>query len=378
MKKIAPSLNRFGIKLFKTETTSAQSKNVVISPFSVGMALGMTHNGAANKTLTAMKKTLELDGLNTQEINVGFQNLAKDQAEKNAGVTVALANSIWVQNGFELNPELVSTAKDFYLSEIRNLNFSEASAKDTINQWASEKTQGTIRTILDEPISPSTVMFLINAFYFKGKWLHPFDKAKTVDGVFKLEDGQKKTVKMMSLQEREPELRHLADGDLDLVVLPYKDSDIDLILLVPRGQKKVKDVLSSFSEKQWASWVDSTMSKKATLSLPRLDIGFEKDLKGSLSTMGMKEAFTLSADFSRLAKPKKNLYIAQVKHKTQLKLDEEGTEAAATTTVVMTKSIPMKEDRFTLVVDRPFAFALYRKDIGLFLFLGQVMDPPSI
>lgn len=369
-------INRFGIALLKTECASAQGKNVMVSPLSVGMALGMAQNGAAGKTLSEMRKTLELGELSEVEVNTGFRYLLEDLASKDLGATLEVANSIWVRSTFRLNPDFDTASKRHFSSEVRALDFALPSARDEINRWISDRTHGTIKTIVDQPIQPMTALFLINGVYFKGTWEHPFDKSKTKDGIFNKEDGQKKTVKMMTLKEKEPEFRHLQTPDFDLVALPYKGFKTALVVLVPRGQKKVRDVLSSLTIEKWEAWFSEMVPTKGDVVFPRLEFSFDRDLKETLSSMGMKETFSPKADFSRLAQPTKDLYIAQVRHKTQLKIDEEGTEISAATAVEMPMGLRHGPEKFNLVVDRPFLFALLRTDIDQLMFLGLMVDPP--
>ncbi len=198
-KSLVDSDNKFGIKLFKEISETQRDKNVFISPLSVSMALGMTLNGANGETQAAMEQTLELAGLTTDDINRSYQSLIDLLINLDEKVIFQIANSIWYRQGWTFKEEFIDVNKTYFDALVQSLDFNDPSAASFINNWVEDNTNGLIEKIVEPPINPLTVMFLINAIYFKGTWTYEFDKELTQDDFFNLPDGSQKTVHMMRL-----------------------------------------------------------------------------------------------------------------------------------------------------------------------------------
>jgi serpin B len=256
----------------------------------------------------------------------------------------------------------------FFNAVVTALDFSDAGAADTINAWVEEKTHGKIDTIVEPPIHPLTVMFLINAIYFKGTWTYEFDPDDTREATFHTGSGQDKTVEMMNLSG---ELPYLETEDFQAVRLPYGYELFSMTVLLPKGERSADDLMTGFNQENWNNWMDGFATEDISLSLPKFEIEYKLKLNDILIALGMQDAFDpLQADFTGI-RATGELYISEVKHKTYVKVNEEGTEAAAVT------SVEVKElsARPPMVVDRPFLFVIHDSHSRALLFMGKIVDP---
>src|SRR5574341_735958 len=187
-KRVVESDNNFGLKLFRevVQAEAGKTKNVFISPLSVAMALGMTYNGANGSTEAAMRQTLELGDLTLPDIDASYKSLIDLLSQLDSKVKFQLANSIWYRERYTFEPEFINLNKIYFNAVVRGLNFSDPNTAKTINRWVEQNTQGKIKELVDDPIDPNIVMFLINAIYFKGLWTYQFDLQQTKDDRFTL------------------------------------------------------------------------------------------------------------------------------------------------------------------------------------------------
>ena len=369
----------FGLRLFRTVNAAEEGENVFLSPLSVSMALGMTLNGAEGATRTAMEETLALNGLSQKEINESYQSLIELLAGLDPKVQMRLANSIWYRDTFSVRSAFIDTNKMYFDAEVAGLDFSSPQAAETINGWVEEKTQGKIPKIVPARIPPEMVMYLINAIYFKGDWTYQFDEKKTEEAPFTLADGSEKTVDMM--HRTEPTFAHYGDETLEAVDLPYGDSLYTMTVLVPRGTPEgpasADSLAADLGAERWQAVTRGLREseRKAGVVLPRFELEYEKTLNDVLKAMGMEEAFLPEqSDFSGInASAGENLYISKVKHKSFVKVNEEGTEAAAATSV----GIGVTSGPPVVRADRPFLFVIRENHSGTILFIGKVGDPPA-
>lgn len=368
-KSIVDSDNRFGLKLFSQIIEEEKDKNVFISPLSVSMALGMTYNGANGETQEAMQKTLELDGLTLQEVNESYKSLIELLTGLDPKVRFQIANSIWYRQELSFEKEFIDLNKTYFNAEVKGLNFSDPNAAKTINGWVDENTNGKIKEIVDDPIDPLLVMFLINAIYFKGTWTYEFDKNLTKDDWFVLPDGSKKACKMM---EQEGEFRYFQAADFQAIDLPYGDGDFSMTIFLPCPGKDIDSLIMEFDQKNWDLWMGSFFNQKLTLQFPKFVLAYELLLKDVLKKLGMAVAFDPDrADFTKMYKGPESLFISKVKHKTFVDVNEEGTEAAAVTSV----EIGITSVGNFMRVDRPFVFAIRENKSQTILFMGKIVEP---
>ena len=359
--------NDFAIDLLQqVASQELPTENLLVSPTSVLLALGMTLNGAEGDTKNEMEDALGFDGLTTKEINIRYDNLIYQLMTADPKVSFEIANSIWYRDGFAVKPEFLDVNDKYFDAEIKSLDFAKPKAKDEINDWVKDKTKNKISKIIDE-IKKEDVMFLINAIYFKGDWKYEFDKSKTRKHPFKLGSGATAEVDMMSVEE---ELSYYETENFQLVDLPYNDGKFTMTVLLPDEMNNVFDDLS-FTALEAA--INNMGSQKIVLKFPKLKMDYSVLLNESLKAMGMELPFSDAADLTGIADA--DLKISKVSHKTYIDIDEEGTEAAAVTSVgVSVTSVNPNQPKF-MIVDKPYLIFLREVETGTIIFAGKVVNP---
>lgn len=372
--RLTAATSRFAFKLYSQIVKERGDKNVFVSPSSVGLALAMTYNGAEGETRQAMAQTLEIQGMSVEEVNRAFAELKSVLTNVDPKVQLKIANSLWADKKFSLNPAFIQRNKEYYGAEVASFDFLDPSAVDRINSWVAKNTENKILKIIEQ-INPEEFLFLINAIYFKGQWQFEFEKIKTKDDVFKLAAGGQKKLPMM-FQSRQ--YGYYEEKDFQAVALPYGKGRVNMYVFLPNEQSSLKQFEQKLTAENWATWMQGFRSTPGDLTLPRFKVEYEASLNKVLKSIGMGEAFDPArADFSALVELKgQKVYITKVKHKAVVEVNEEGTEAAAVTSVgVGITSVQVPREKFTMKVDRPFFFAIRDNRTGVVLFMGSVADP---
>ncbi len=369
---LAAASNAFGFDLFQQLRRQEANKNVFFSPLSVTVALAMTYNGAAGETKNAMARSLKIEGMNHAELNRASADLLKALKSSDPKIELAIANSLWARGGMRFNEDFLARNRQFYGAEISTLDFNSPQSVATINRWVSASTKGKISQIIDK-IDPQQVMFLINAVYFKGQWQKRFEKTLTKEQPFHLLGGQQKPVPMMA---QSGNYLYRRGDKFQAVSLPYGKGGVSLYLFLPDQGSSLDELLKGLSFQKWEEWINNFSDTPGDVQLPRFKLDYEKTLNDSLRAVGMGVAFnSREADFSGI-RPERDLYISEVKHKAVVEVNEEGTEAAAATSVgVAVTSVQQPRERFTFVADRPFLMAIRDSQTGAILFMGAVMEP---
>ncbi|HCK99713.1 MAG TPA: proteinase inhibitor I4 serpin, partial [Candidatus Marinimicrobia bacterium] len=369
--ELKESSNQFGLKLFGKIVETEQDKNIFISPLSISMALGMTYNGAAGATLEAMHETLEYGDLTIQEVNESYQSLIELLTELDPEVIFDIANSIWYREGFPVENDFLTTNQDYFDAVVRALDFNRSDAVDIINAWVDENTNGKIEEIVDSPIDPLTIMFLINAIYFKGTWTYEFKEENTVTEPFTLADGSIADCQMMS---HKCDHNYFENEQFQAIDLPYGDAGFSMTILLPKPEVNIDSLTAQLNNETWNSWLGSFSEREVNLFLPKFKLEYEILLNDILSALGMSIAFDPGqADFTKI-NTNGNLYISKVKHKTFVKVNEEGTEAAAVTSVEISRT-SVGETGIIMRVNHPFIFAIRENHSGTILFIGKIVEP---
>ncbi len=364
--------NAFGLTLLRsTVDTEGTAKNVFLSPISVSMALGMTLNGARGETRSAMEAALEKQDLSPTDINDAYRGLIDLLEGLDPNVEMALANSIWYREGLPVRYAFIDTNRAHFDAEVEGLNFADPSASDRINGWVNDKTRGNIEQIVPGRIPPDLVMYLINATYFNGPWRDQFDPSNTAPEPFRRADGSTVSVSMMEKTENVVHPTYQAK-QFRAVDIAYGDSLYSMTILLPHEDASVQSVVDSLDTETWTEMTSGLSPQSLSrLKMPRFTLRYEKTLNDVLKDLGMGVAFTGRANFRDIADL--SLAIDKAKHKTFLRVDEEGTEASAATSVgIRVTSTPP-----TFIVDRPFVVAIRENHSGTILFLGTIMDPTA-
>ena len=363
------SANDFAFRAFEALRGQAPADNLCLSPLSVSAALTMAYNGADGSTKADMKQTLGFEPLADADINASFQSIFALLGGLDPQVTFTTGNSIWYGQQYQLQAPFVQANQQYFGATVQPVNFASATAKDLINGWVNTQTRGKIPTIVDAT-TPSDVLYLLNALYFKGTWTYRFDPQDTRPGPFYGDNGTTVSKDFMSLKTGR--YHRYRDAQQLVVDLPYGNRRFSMALVVPQGQSTLASVAGRLSRSQLNTWLTAADSTGQELRLPKFRLEYEKSLNGVLTQLGMGVAFSGQADFSRmLAGGSRGLSISEVKHKTFLEVNEEGTEAAAVTSVgIVTTSLPQ-----ATVIDRPFLFLVREKSTGTILFIGQLTNP---
>jgi serine protease inhibitor len=376
-KQIIAANTRFAFKLFAALVQQDSGANIFISPASIALALAMTYNGARGETAQAMAYTLEFGELSLDAINQANAELKALLVQQQPHVALAIANSLWARQGVEFSSEFMQRNTEFYAAEIVELDFAASSAVARINDWVRQQTNDKIAKIIDD-IPGAAILFLINAIYFKGDWTKTFDKAQTRPGSFTLRDGTQQQHPMMT---QSGDYRYFENADVQAISLPYADGRLSMYIFLPAPQSSLAAFQATLNAANWDGWMRQFHSKEGRIVLPRFRLEYEVTLNQALSALGMAIAFApQSADFSGMvatAATGPRLCIDEVKHKTFVDVNEEGTEAAAITAVIMTRASFTAKRKFSMVVDRPFFCAIRDDQSGTILFMGSVSEPKS-
>ena len=367
-KALVSADNSFGFKLFTAVNRDEIGKNVFVSPVSVSMALGMTLNGANGATRDSMARTLEFAGLSQSDINTSYKSLITLLTGLDPNVTFQIANSIWYRPYLIVEQEFKDVNKEYFNAEITSLDFGDPAAPGIINGWVDRNTNGRIKEIIQPPIPWDMMMYLINAIYFKASWTYRFDEDLTRDDSFELPNGTKKPCRMMV---QKATFQYFQNSELQAIDLPYGDAGFRMTVLLPKPGRNIEQFVSQLTEQSWKEWTSAFSNTEVDLQLPKFKLEYEKKLNDVLKAMGMVIAFSESdADFTKIDK-RGGLFISEVKHKTFVQVDEEGTEAAAVTSV----GVALTSVGPTFRADRPFVFAIRDNHSGAILFMGKIVEP---
>jgi serine protease inhibitor len=365
---IISSENSFAYDIFKEILdNSAESANVIISPLSISTALSMTLNGSNGLTRDAMLTALRMKGLTPDIINNSYKNLTTALLNVDSRVLISIANSVWTNNKFVVKKPFVDILAQYYTAESKSFDITDPQVPTQINGWISNKTNGLIKNMIDK-LDPKTVMLLINAIYFKGKWSTQFDKNNTVQATFYKTDGSTEMVPMMT---QTSDFKSYIGEGFKLAEFPYGQGNYVMDVILPDANNGIKDIIPMINDNNLKSWLDQMYEKKTDLSFPRFKYGYNEELKDILTDMGMGIAFTDSADFSNISDIA--LLISFIKHQAFIETNEEGTEAAAATVVGFLPTAIMTP--FVLNIDHSFLYIIRETTTNSILFMGKVTDP---
>jgi serine protease inhibitor len=370
--EVAPAINDFGLRLLRT-LTDGSGANMIVSPLSVSLALAMTYNGASGTTRTAIAETLGVAAISAEQFNRSNRSLLDRLQKADPAVQIEIANALWLQLGFPIDPGFLRLNHDFFDAAPESLDFAgnPQQAASHINDWVKQRTQGKIPEIIKD-LSRSTVLVLTNAMYFKGRWTVPFVQKATKPRSFHLPGDRVVTVPMMA---QRGEYHYLETDSFQAIRIPYGHDQFAMYIFLPRRSTGLPDLLHSLDQQHWNQWLPKLLTHKGQIVLPRFELTYGRKLNDALTAMGMRVAFGQEADFSRIHPPPGWLRINDVEHKTYMKVDEEGTEAAAATSVGIVARAVINAPPFEMIVDHPFFCAIVEQHSGAMLFAGVVTNP---
>ena len=363
---INTGVNEFGLKMYRSLYKKDQ---VFVSPLSVSLALSMTAYGARGATEQEMISTLGFGDATRDQVGDYYKKMVPALIEADNRTTLEIANSIWVKDVISLKQDYSKGVKEYFSAEIFSRNFSSASLIAEINKWCSDQTHGLIKNAADN-LDPSTVMALVNALYFNGKWSNEFDKA--TNGKFTALNSSTASAKMMS---RTGSYRYAATGGYQMVSLPYGNGAfvMDLILPEATSADAFHNAVKGLTWDVYSNLINNERSSQVCVTMPVFKMEYDAELQDILAAMGMASAFTPSADFSGMTSDAA-LMISKVIHKTLVDVDEKGTEAAAVTIVDMKMTSGGPGNTIYFTADRPFIFAIRETSTNALLFIGNKVN----
>ncbi len=372
---VTAATTSFGLKMLHQLAATKGDKNIFVSPASIAVCLDMAYNGARAGTQTAMSKTLNLNKVSVDELNRSNEVLLKVLNSSDPKVDITVANSIWAKKSIPFKSEFINLCRETYQAQATTLDFAQPQSLSTINEWVKKKTNGMIPTVLDK-IDPLATMFLVNVVYFNGKWSVPFDPTKTRPETFHLLTGKtKKVPQMHGAGGAESGLAYLETPEFQMVRLEYGDGRFGMYVLLPQPGVNYKTFLAGLTTTNWTAWCKRMGKGFGTVALPKFTVEFKSSLKETLSQLGMGVAFDKKqANFKGISDHADNFYLFDVYHLAKIKVDEQGTEAAAAS--VGTGAGGGEPPKiFHMNVDRPFIIALTDSKTDELLFIGSIVDP---
>ena len=350
--------------------------NLFYSPASISLALAMTYAGARGETEEQMAATMHYT-LPQEQLHPAFNALdtALTSYDEADAFQLNIANAIWGQNGYKFLPTFLDTLAENYGAGLRTLDFVKETeaARKTINDWVSDQTEEKIQDLIPQGVLNDAVrLVLTNAIYFNGKWALPFEKKDTHDEPFTLLDGSTVSVPMMS----QTKTFKYAEGDgYQAVELPYRDSDMAMLFVLPEAGR-FEEIEAAFSAESVTDITEGLTFQLVNLYVPKFTFESEFNLSETLIQMGMPAAFG-NADFSGMTGDR-DLFISDVLHKAFVAVDEEGTEAAAATAVIMELGAALDPEQPVLMkLDHPFLFLIRDNSSGTVLFIGRILNPEA-
>jgi len=369
--KIIAADNQFGFELFKKVNASIEEpKNTMISPLSVSLALAMVYNGAEGNTKAQMENILHKANLTPDDINQSYKDLVASLVSHDPKVELSISNAIYYRNTFNVKDNFITTNQNYYQAEVAGLDFTKTDeALNTVNDWVKTNTKGKIDKIIEE-VTADDVMYLLNAIYFNGEWTYRFDPTQTMDLPFTKED---KTVVQVPTMTIESPFNYYSNENFELLEMPYGSGKYSMLIFLPETGKTSDDIISMLNPEKVKDWLLKMSEQKKKVYLPKFEFKFDNSLVDELSALGMTDAFSEAKANLKGISEEAQLVISQVMHKTYIKVDERGTEAAAVTGITVGTTSAGPDNSFR--VDHPFVFAIREKDTKAILFIGKVMNP---
>ena len=355
--------NAFGLDVFRTINASGKVNDLFISPLSLSLALAMTSAGADGQTEVQMRRTLGFQDCSNTEMAGYFRKMTEALTSLDPKTTLQIANAIWTHKSIRLKDGFVSDVTEYYHSEAQSVDMYATETIDAINRWCATHTNGKIPKILDYD-SRGIPVLLANALYFNGTWKTRF--TDTFDGQFRDIEGKRANSPMMRATRDIP---YASDGKWQMVELTYGNGGFVMDLLLPVDEKGFEKGVCSLDADEWNALTGALRSREVHLEMPKFKMNYEIVLNDVLKALGMTDAFTGDANFSKMSDA--GMCIDFVKQLTYVDVNEKGTEAAAVTAIGMKTTSIGPSHTVYFIADRPFVFAIREVSTGAILFIGQ-------
>ncbi len=373
--KAVEANNQFAFEMYSE--LKDEEGNIFYSPLSLSSALAMVYEGAGGKTAKEIESVFHFSP-NESERKSAFGALYNQINKENAQYQLSLANALWAQKDYPFLPTYLNNVEKYYIGKATNLDFvnSTEEARQTINRWVEDKTSQKIKDLFPkDSIDPVTKLVLTNAIYFKGIWAKQFDKKQTKEEEFRVNASTRVKVPMMRQTGEEANFNYGETEKLQILEMPYEGEDLSMLILLPKGED-FSSLEKETSLENLTRWRKGLNKERVDVYLPKFKFDRKYTLNNSLIKMGMPTAFSDRADLSKMDGTK-NLKIDKVFHQAFVEVNEEGTEAAAATGVVVVPKVSIPSPVKTFRADHPFIFLILDKQNSNILFLGRVVNPTS-
>ena len=369
---INEQIHNFSFHFINEYAKLNKKENYCVSPLSTSFLMGLLLNGAENSTYSQIQKTLGGENIEATSINAYFKKLREGLKETDKNSLFTEANSLWVKRGVSLLTDYVKTSENYYGASLKENQLFNTETVDAINNWGKEQTNGKITKFIDNTseIANLNALFL-NTIYFKGGWISSFLKESTQNKAFILGNGQ--SIQVPTMYQEMPALGG-ENEEITIVPLGLGNGSFYIYFFLPtNSQIKVDDLLSSLTKEKWTQWKKTIQICKLQISLPRFDVENESSLKNILETMGIVDAFTSAACFTKISNQPFSLGL--IKQKTNFTINEEGVEGASITGTGLLTDGSAKLPTLQVDFNRPFGFILSEVSTGTILFAGKIGNP---
>lgn len=361
-RKAFDSCNQFAINIFKTQM-GMDSK--VISPLSISYVMNILANGAEDNTLSSIQTALCQQGLSLNDINEAYKILLNYSKEEQ-NVKIKIANSIVANKNIKLKNDYSKAMSSLYEADVKSLDFCSPTSVEIINKWCDKQTDGMIPNIISQ-LNPTDMAVMLNAIYFNGTWAKSFTKNDTKTERFQ---GYTRDIKQVKMMHQENNFMYTKNDKFAAVTLPYKGGNYSMTILLPNRGISIEDMMNKLNAANFKELKNNMNNNIVDLKLPRFSVLSDFKLKNVLSSIGAKEAFSSTANFSKISDSE--FFISEVLHKAKIEVTEEGTKAAAVTAAIMTMSaLPQQEMKVSFHADRPFVYVITENTTGAIYFIGQ-------
>ena len=366
--------NQFALDLYSKY--KSKEGNIFFSPYSISTALAMTYEGAKRETAQEMQSVFHFSEDNNTRRG-GYADLYSEINKKDKKYKLHTANALWAEKDFHFSNDYFNVVEQYYNGKVTNLNFKQEAEKSrkTINNWIEDQTNNKIKDLIPTGVIDGlTRLVLTNAIYFKGEWVEQFNKDDTKSKDFKITPDNIIKVPLMRRTDDKAIFNYIDDSNLQILEMPYSGEDLSMLVLLPKNNN-LKALEDSLSVEKLSKWKEDLKEQRVNIYIPKFKFETKYFMTETLKEMGMPIAFSPSADFSGMT-GEKNLFISDVIHQAFVDVNEEGTEAAAATAVVMKLTAsPNAPIIPTFRADHPFIFIIQQNNTGNILFMGKVVDP---
>jgi len=373
IQELVNASNLFALEMYLELANSKD--NLFFSPYSIFTALGMTYEGARNRTADEIRSVFHFPADNQTRWSL-FKALIEKLNANDSGCNLSSGNALWIQKDFDILNEYVNTVQTYYKAGAENVDYKSAAeaARLRINGWVENQTNGKIKDLIPQGVLTfNTVLVLTNAIYFKGDWLRAFNDSLTKEMDFHPDPATTVKAKLMSSNDDESKFNYTESDGVQVLKMPYSGEKLSMLVLLPRNGT-VSSVENMLTPLKLNEWRGKLKEQRVDVYFPKFKLETKYFLKDNLSAMGMPAAFTSAADFSGID-GKRDLFISAVIHQAFVSVDEKGTEAAAATAVVFERNGIVEPPVPVFNANHPFIFLIQDDETGNILFMGKVVDP---